>query len=525
MLIWDASLVPSTPQLEPALYDMDEHLADQVASLLESTAALHRALSQVISQLPSNPRHLPNLSDLNLNTPASAQASILAPGVPIPSRGWQKDHSPKQRILVEAKGRLLKDGWQDSDDTDMHAARLTDAMLRMGMEDMDNFMTEVCTVHFSHIKRRAPKGSSLIWGGFAVELFEYGHLREFSFHTFVISCNKLSRVQATLVSAIVATFMSETYGNIETMHMQIVNGLWFLSLFMSLATATLCMLVSEWLTWSTSQELRDLSLLYRLIRTAFRSLFMHLSIFLFFAGLLVLMWNESTMAVCVVPSVAVGLFTLYYVSASIRSPLYALLFDIKQFDDNDFRGLRVQIWTPFTLGTHHLLNYLFIAVINPMRKLVRKWHTPSPEVLEPIPQRPELRGDIPDSEKTLTLALETANINMGMNANQTLSPKSTKEGSTLRQRGSSPLRQRGPSPLRDRSPLSVRSQPPSPAPPGIESPQAISRVGTPLSLSAADLVDPEAEHQRKLRATRLRRLTEHEIMRPVKSVCGGVGDF
>ncbi|KAH7323344.1 hypothetical protein B0J17DRAFT_723343 [Rhizoctonia solani] len=451
---------------------MDEHLADQVASLLESTTALHRALSQVISQLPSNPKHLPNLSDLNLNTPASAQASILAPGVPIPSRGWQRDHSPKQRILADAKGRLMKDGWQDSDDTDMHAARLTDAMLRMGMEDMDNFMTE-----------------------------------------------------ATLVSAIVATFMSETYGNIETIHMQIVNGLWFLSLFMSLATATLCMLVSEWLTWSTSQELRDLSLLYRLIRTAFRSLFMHLSIFLFFAGLLVLMWNESTMAVCVVPSVAVGLFTLYYVSASVRSPLYALLFDIKQFDDNDFRGLRVQIWTPFTLGTHHLLNYLFITVINPIRKLVRKWHTRSPEVLEPTPQRPELRGDLPDSEKTLTLALETANINMGMNASQTLSPNSIKEGPALRQRGSSPLRQRGPSPLRDRSPLSVRSQPPSPAPPGIESPQAVSRVGTPLSMSAADLVDPEAEHQRKLRATRLRRLTEHEMMRPVKSVCGGAGDF
>jgi hypothetical protein len=86
-------------------------------------------------------------------------------------------------------------------------------------------------------------------------------------------------------------------------------------------------IVSEWLTWSTSQELRDLSLLYRLIRTAFRSLFMHLSIFLFFAGLLVLMWNESTMAVCgtsslcsylislfigftAVPSVAVGLFVV-----------------------------------------------------------------------------------------------------------------------------------------------------------------------------------------------------------------------
>ncbi|CAE6537273.1 unnamed protein product [Rhizoctonia solani] len=456
---------------------MDEHLADQVASLLESTAALHRTLAQVLSQLPANPKHLPNLSDLNLNTPASAQASILAPGVPIPSRGWQKDHSPRQRVMEEAKSRLMKDGWADCDDTNMHAERLTEAMLRMGMEDMDNFMTEASR----------------------------------------LNCSNMA-ISATLVSAIVATFMSETYSDAETVHMRVVNGLWFLSLFMSLAVATLCMLVSEWLTWSTSQELRDLSLLYRLIRTALRSLFMHLSIFLFFAGLLVLMWNESTVAVCLVPSVAVGLFAIYYVSASVRSPVYALLFDIKQFDDNDFRGLRVQIWTPFTLGTHHLLNYLFILVINPIRKLVRKWHSPNPEVFEPIPQRPELRNDLPDSEKTVTLALETANINMGVNASQTLSPMLVREGSSLRQRGSSPLRQRGSSPLQDHSPLGVRSHSPSPAPPRVESPQIVSRVGTPLSMSAIDLVDPEAEHQRKLRTTRLRRSTEHEIMRPARAL-------
>ncbi|CAE6451288.1 unnamed protein product [Rhizoctonia solani] len=460
---------------------MDDQLADQVISLLESTAALQRTLAHVISQLPQK-QHLSSLSDLNLHTPASAQASILAPGVPIPSRGWQKDHSPRQRVMAEAKSRLLKDGWPDCDDTDTHAARLTEAMLRMGMEDMDNFMTEASR----------------------------------------LNCSNMA-ISATLVSAIVATFMSETYSNTETLHMRVVNGLWFLSLFLSLATATTCMLVSEWLTWSTSQELRDLSLLYRLIRTAFRSLFMHLSIFLFFAGLLVLMWNESTAAVCVVPSVAVSLFVVYYVSATVRSPLYALLFDIRQFDDKDFRGLRVQIWTPFTLGTHHLINYLFISVINPIRKLVRKWNARNPGVLEPEPQRPQLRDDLPDSEKTITLALETANINMGVNAGQTLSPLSFRDGSPgpLRQRGSGPLRQRGPSPLRDRSPLGVHSPPAS----GVESPQAISRVGTPISMSAADLVDPETEHQRKLRATRLRRLTEHEIMRPVKSVGINSGDM
>ncbi|KAF8698305.1 hypothetical protein RHS03_07622, partial [Rhizoctonia solani] len=146
---------------------MDDRLADQLSSLLESTASLQRTLAHVISQLPVVPakQHIPSMSDLNLQTPASAQASILAPGVPIPSRGWQKDHSPKQRVMAEARSRLMKDGWPDCDDTDMHAGRLTEAMLRvssinlenlffgllrgkdsqMGMEDMDNFMTEVGT--------------------------------------------------------------------------------------------------------------------------------------------------------------------------------------------------------------------------------------------------------------------------------------------------------------------------------------------------------------------------------------------
>ncbi|QRW21064.1 transmembrane protein [Rhizoctonia solani] len=465
---------------------MDDRLADQLSSLLESTASLQRTLAHVISQLPVVPakQHIPSMSDLNLQTPASAQASILAPG----------------RVMAEARSRLMKDGWPDCDDTDMHAGRLTEAMLRvssinlenlffgllrgkdsqMGMEDMDNFMTEASR----------------------------------------LNCSNMA-ISATLVSAIVATFMSETYSNVETLHMRVVNGLWFLSLLLSLATATLCMLVSEWLTWSTSQELRDLSLLYRLIRTAFRSLFMHLSIFLFFAGLLVLMWNESTVAVCVVPSLALGLFILYYVSATVRSPLYSLLFDIRQFDDKDFRGLRdpIHAWHS---PPGQLLVY---SGYQSIRKAVRKWNARNSELLEPKPQRPQLRDDLPDSEKTITLALETATTNMNVNASQTLSPISatTRDGSPgpLRQRGSGPqLRHRGPSPLRDCSPLGVRG----PLSSGVESPQAVSRVGTPVSMSGVDLVDPEAEHQRKLRATRLRRLTEHEIMRPVKSVGGRSGD-
>lgn len=64
--------------------------------------------------------------------PASARTSILMPGAPIPPRGAQDDHSPRQRIVDSVKTRLFEDGWPDNDDTDMHARRLTEAMLRVG---------------------------------------------------------------------------------------------------------------------------------------------------------------------------------------------------------------------------------------------------------------------------------------------------------------------------------------------------------------------------------------------------------
>jgi hypothetical protein len=170
----------------------------------------------------------------------------------------------------------------------------------------------------------------------------------------------------------------------------------------------------------------------------------------------------------------------------------------------------VRKWNARRVGHIHFSCYQLELIAN------------KPEVLEPEPQRPQLPDDLPDSEKAVTLALETANINMNVNAGQTLSPLSYRGESPgpLRQRGSGPLRQRGPSPLRDRSPLGIHS----PSPSGVESPQVISRAGTPVSMNAVELIDPEAEHQRKLRATRLRRLTEHEIMRPVKSAGGRSGD-
>lgn len=49
----------------------------------------------------------------------------------------------------------------------------------------------------------------------------------------------------------------------------------------------------EWLAWSTSQELRAESVLYRMMRTAVRSGLMHSAIFSFFAGLLVLLWETT----------------------------------------------------------------------------------------------------------------------------------------------------------------------------------------------------------------------------------------
>jgi hypothetical protein len=50
---------------------------------------------------------------------------------------------------------------------------------------------------------------------------------------------------------------------------------------------------------------------------------------------------------------------VYYLSATVRSPLYSLLFDIRQFDDKDFRGLRVQIWYVFVSGLDPVLDDIY----------------------------------------------------------------------------------------------------------------------------------------------------------------------
>ncbi|QRV93507.1 transmembrane protein [Ceratobasidium sp. AG-Ba] len=117
---------------------------EQVSALLESSAQLQRTAAQLLA-------HVPRGSYVSLPAPQSAQPSVLGAGVPIPSQGWKKDHSPKDKILARTKARLMKDGWEDCEDTDMHAMRLTEAMLRLGMEDMDNFMTEASRLNCSNM--------------------------------------------------------------------------------------------------------------------------------------------------------------------------------------------------------------------------------------------------------------------------------------------------------------------------------------------------------------------------------------
>jgi hypothetical protein len=125
----DTHMVPAPSSLD---------LADQIATLLESTALLQRTAAQLLSQI--SPQSIgmggagftrPYSSHVSLQAPQSAQASVLGAGVPIPSRGWQKDHSPKEKIIERTKKRLMKDGWEDCNDTDEHATRLSEAMLRV----------------------------------------------------------------------------------------------------------------------------------------------------------------------------------------------------------------------------------------------------------------------------------------------------------------------------------------------------------------------------------------------------------
>ncbi|KAG8947501.1 hypothetical protein FRC04_010682 [Tulasnella sp. 424] len=133
----------------------------------------------------------------------------------------------------------------------------------------------------------------------------------------------------------------------------------------------------EWLAWSTSQELRTESVLYRMMRTAVRSALMHSAIFSFFAGLLVLLWEVTPPSVFIMPTIITISFSVtiwsvqtqvYYAAATLR-PVYLTGWKgIGQFDEVDARGLRVQVWTPFSVGTQRLANYIGAIVLLPLRR-------------------------------------------------------------------------------------------------------------------------------------------------------------
>ncbi|KAG9026980.1 hypothetical protein FS837_004457, partial [Tulasnella sp. UAMH 9824] len=153
---------------------------------------------------------------------------------------------------------------------------------------------------------------------------------------------------------------------------QVANALFATSLFLSLATGIASFLAMEWLAWSTSQELRATSVLYRMMRTAVRSALMHSAIFSFFIGLLVLLWEITPPAVYVTPTIISIGFGLYYAAATLR-PVYLTGWrGIGQFDSVDARGLRVQVWTPFSVGAQRFANYAWTSLILPVLRGIRR---------------------------------------------------------------------------------------------------------------------------------------------------------
>lgn len=149
-----------------------DDLTAQLGALIDANIQMQRSCSVLLAQVTAQRQSQAGPASRALydhtalsridsvpEVPQSARASILGAGVPIPHRPYRGD--PRLKVLASTKARLFKDGWPDCDDTDMHASRLTEAMLRvscsylaqtsrlitnlrkLGMEDLDNFMTEV----------------------------------------------------------------------------------------------------------------------------------------------------------------------------------------------------------------------------------------------------------------------------------------------------------------------------------------------------------------------------------------------
>ncbi|KIO22887.1 hypothetical protein M407DRAFT_27614 [Tulasnella calospora MUT 4182] len=300
-----------------------------------------------------------------LRRPASfAQANFRAQGLenqPLPASPLASFHTSRfrDRLFQETKQTLIqRDNWPDEPVTESHAWRLTEAMTRLGVDNLDALVTEASR----------------------------------------INCGNMT-ITATLLSAVVVTLFSTTYMDNSTHGRQAANALFATSLFLSLSTGVASFLgkylllrnrtkafsevltkfglkAMEWLAWSTSRESRAKSVLYRMMRTAVRSALMHSAIFSFFAGLLVLLWEVTTPAVYVMPtiiSITFGLIPLklHYTAATLR-PVYLTGWKgIGQFDSVDARGLRVQVWTPFSVGAQRLANYTWTTIILPLQRSIR----------------------------------------------------------------------------------------------------------------------------------------------------------
>ncbi|QRV93493.1 hypothetical protein RhiJN_21511 [Ceratobasidium sp. AG-Ba] len=221
---------------------------------------------------------------------------------------------------------------------------------------------------------------------------------------------------------------------------------------------------------------------------------MHLTIFLFFGGLFVLMWNESPWSVCIIPTIFCGIFGIYYIAATIRAPLLSFFGGIRQFDAQDFRGLRVQIWTPFTLGTHHAFNYIFILIINPVRHLISGIDSIKKSQASQSEQ-PSLRNNTLDPRDTPNAngsAEKSPQVPIIYSDPEALSPESARSPS---------LDEHLPSAQNTKNKTTAKSPAPPPQP-----------AHTADDSTTGGMNERDSEFRRKLRAIRMRRVTEHEVI-------------
>ncbi|KAG8877311.1 hypothetical protein FRB97_003544 [Tulasnella sp. 331] len=219
-----------------------------------------------------------------------------------------------------------------------------------------------------------------------------------------------------------------------------------------------------------------------MVQTAIRSLLMHMSIFLFFAGLIVLVCHVTPRGVWLPSVLLLFLFAIYYIFATVRAPFMAFFRGVNGFDEQDHRGLRVQIWSPFTLSTHHLFNYCRIYISLPTQRFFRSM----------AKAEQKSRGDRESGSKAV--------VDHYMARNEGQSLKMDTSGKTSQGNDGA---------------VSTRA-----------SPSRLSVVSNVIDLntekegaSVQDFQYEDASHvdrefKDRLRATRLRRLMEYEVMRP-----------